>query len=235
MLILFTIAEFASGVVICSRALRGKDVSEGRRFTMQNYNNCPIDRTQYSNFRLKINKFSTANYHESTVRLGVDVGWQGVLAASYSFFEVAGKTSYFTSSSWGNPLYLSSTPYAETVDSIQVWASCIDDWGWSINQGCEFDFDWQIIADTAPPPPSPSPPPLPPSPGSDNNNNNDAGKKNNLGLIVGIVAIAAVAIAALALAAFCYLKKKKKGAVGHAVATPVGLAVNMPPKDTNQV
>lgn len=66
-------------------------------------------------------------------------------------------------------------------------------------------------------------------------NNNDAGnKKNNLGLIVGIVAGAAVAIAALALA-FCYLKKKKKGAVGHTVATPVGLAVNMPPKDTNQV
>lgn len=83
MLILFTIAECASGVVICSDGLNGKVVSEGSQFYMKRYNDCPIDRTLYSNFRLKINKFSTANHHESKVRLGHDVG-EGQIS-SYSF------------------------------------------------------------------------------------------------------------------------------------------------------
>ena len=255
MVILFTIAECASGMVICSNGLNGKDVSQSRKYYMRYYNACPIDRTQYTNFRLKINKFSTRNHHESKVRIGVDVGEAQV---SHYWFEVDGKTSYFTSVG-GNPLYLSGVTGAATADSIQVWAYCVEDYGFfDLNRVCEFDFNWEFIADTAPPPPSPpqlppsppplppSPPPLPPSPAptnSDKKNNlapspapTNSDKKNNLGLIVGIVGIvagAAVGVAALALA-FCYLKKKKEeGAIGHAVAAPVGLAVNVPPPGTN--
>lgn len=139
--------------LLCSYAENNKEMNEDEPFYMTT---CPTD--GYVNLQWEVEEFETKT--DGYVQLTAQFANQG----HYKFFEIDGKTSFFTALN-GNPVEFDR--WDDTVGlfgpSVEFKALCIRDNMLCSKPmktcDCRFDVKWKLYGDLPAPP---SPPPLPP-------------------------------------------------------------------------